>query len=377
MNLQLYKTRLKCLLRNRENMFWCYLFPIILASCFFFAFSNLRTMDSFKTIPIAYINDNLESDPLHQALSEARMSADTLMFTITLTDKENASTLMENREIKAYIVGGTNPSLYVRDSGLNETIIKSFLDRYLQMSATVETILEHNPAAIAQGLISDLMTFDHFVFEAENEKKPDVILIFFYSLLAYTCIFAANWGLEEVVNIQANLSPRGARVNITPIHKMKLFLINMLAAFTTQCGSILLLFLYMYYIIKVDFGDNLALIFITCLIGSLAGLSLGATVGIWIKQKVEVKESILSVVIMTGAFLSGMMFANMKYIVATKLPFLQYINPVNLITDSLYSLYYYDTYERFILNNVILCIMTIVFGMMSYFGLRRKTYASI
>jgi ABC-2 type transport system permease protein len=82
-------------------------------------------------------------------------------------------------------------------------------------------------------------------------------------------------------------------------------------------------------------------------------------------------------VVLGGGFLSGMMFADMKYIVASKLPLLGYINPVNLVTDAMYSLYYYDTYERLYLNIAILCLITVLLGVASYIGIRRKDYASI
>lgn len=380
MSFQLYKTRLKCLLRNKETMFWSYMFPILLSTCFFFAFSNLTTADSFNTISIAYVSqatDTAESDYLKEAINITKISEGTPMFSVTYCDKDKASKLLEDNTIDGYIEGGNNPKLFIKENGMNETIIKSFLDSYLQRAASVENILISNPQAVNEGLLTDILQYDNFVSEKKDEKKPDAILIYFYSLLAFTCIFSANSGLEEVINIQADQSNRGARINVSPIRKMKLFLYNMIAAFTVHCGSLILLFLYMYYMLKVNFGDNLLFTLITCVIGSLTGLSVGAAVGIWVKAKSEVKEAALTVVVLGGGFLSGMMVIDMKYIIADKFPLLSYINPVNLVTDALYSLYYYKTYERFLLNIAILCIITLLLGLVSYIGMRRKNYASI
>jgi ABC-2 type transport system permease protein len=158
---------------------------------------------------------------------------------------------------------------------------------------------------------------------------------------------------------------------------MKLFLCNLAAAYTSQLISILLLFLYMYYGIKVKFGDNLGYLLLICFIGSLAGMTMGACLGVWVKKKAEVKDAMLTAIVLGCAFLSGMMVADMKYLVAQKAPLLGLINPVNLISDSMYSLYYFDTYDRFYLNAAILCVMTILFGIASYIGIRRKNYASI
>jgi ABC-2 type transport system permease protein len=285
--------------------------------------------------------------------------------------------LLDNNDIQAYIAGGEDPVLFVKQNGINETIMKTFLDNYRQTEYSVQTIMEKNPDALNQGLIADVMKYDSYVNEKKDPNKPDALLIYFYALLAYTCIFAANRGLEEVINIQADQSKQGARVNVSPISKMKLFLCNLLASFTVHCGSLILLFVYMYYGIKVNFGDNIVFTFITCLVGSLTGLALGATVGVWVKKKAEVKEAILTMVVLGGGFLSGMMVADMKYLIQEKVPLLSYINPVNLVSDSLYSLYYYDTYDRFLLDMIILCVMTVLLGLLSYLGIRRKNYASI
>jgi ABC-2 type transport system permease protein len=376
MSAQLYFSRLKCLFRNKEAMFWCYLFPIVLATCFFFTFSNLWKLEDFETIPIAYVRGTEANEALEKVLEEA--STDKVkMFEVKICDEKEATSLLESGDIDAYILGSTEPMLYIKKNGLKQTITKSFLDTYRQRSATVATVLQSNPYAIEEGLLEDIMQHNSYLSEVRDDKKPADLLIFFYSLLAFTCIFAGNWGLDEVINIQANLSSRGARVSVSAIPKMKLFLCNILAAFTAHMGSLLLLFLYMYYFVKVDFGNNLLLLFVVCLIGSLTGLVLGAFIGVWVKKKAEVKEAILISVTLAGAFLAGMMMSNIRYMIATKFPLLAYINPVNLITDAMYSLYYYDTYERYTENIVLLCVITVVLGTLAIIGIRRKNFASI
>ena len=377
MMIHLYKARIKCLFRNKEDMFWGYMFPILLATCFFFAFGNIMKSESFDTIPIAYDSQGAEQDPLKTAMTEARMSNGTPMFSITCTDRQSAEKLLDDGKIKAYIIGSADPVMYVKENGISETILKSFLDSYRQISFSAGKIIENNPDALGQGLLQDLLNYDDFVKEDTKGNKPDILLIYYYALLAYTCIYAANKGLGEVINIQADQSLQGARVNVSSINKMKLFLCNLAAAFTVHCGSVLLLFLYMYFGMKINFGGHLIYTFIACISGSLAGITIGATVGVWVKKKAATKEAILNLIVLGGGFLSGMMIVNMKYIIADKVPLLAYINPVNLVSDSLYSLYYYDTHDKFYLNVAILTAMTILFGVMSYIGIRRKNYANI
>lgn len=377
MNFRLYVTRLKCIFRNRQSIFWNFAFPLILSTCFFTAFHNLGNHESFQTIKIAYDRQGTENDEFGKVLSGFKFSENKMMFNITYCDQEKAKKLLEDGKIAAYIVGSEKPELFVKENGLNQTITKDIVDSYRQSQITIQSILEKNPNAVNEGLIDDIMHYDNFVNEKKNQKNPDSILIYYYSLLAFTCMYAAGWGMEETVNIQADLSYKGARMNVSPINKMRLFLCNMAAAFTGHILSVALLFTYMNYALKVDFGSNLGYLLLICFIGSLTGLALGATIGVWVKKRHEIKSAIISLFVLGGGFLSGMMIADIKYMIADKFPLLGYINPVNLITDAMYSLYYYDTYDRFYLDAMILGIITVVLVIASYIGVRRKNYASI
>ena len=377
---KLYITRLKCLFRNKENILWNYLLPIGLVTCYYFAFGNLWSASDFKTISIAYVQTSQEEDavdPLDEALSIAEMTDGVPMFDIVYSSRENASKLLEKGEIKAYIVNDGEPELYVKQNGMNETIVKSFLDSYRRVALTIKGILIEDPDALDKGLLDDVMQYKSYITEKTADVKPDPLLIYYYALIANVCIFASNWGLEEVTNIQANRSYRGARINVSPIKKMKLLLINMLAGFTAQIGSLILMLLYMIKVVNISFGNNIPQLILACFIGSLVGMLFGATVGVWVNKSNGVQQAILTTTVMVGSFLAGMMQADMKYLIAKNLPILSYINPVNLVSDSFYSLYYYDNYDRFYMNITILAVMALVLATVSYVGLRRKTYESI
>lgn len=180
-----------------------------------------------------------------------------------------------------------------------------------------------------------------------------------------------------MVNIQANRSNIGARVNASPVKKMKLLLINMLAAFTAHVGTVIIMIIYMMKILKIDFGNNIPQIILVCFIGSVTGIFVGASVGVLVNKGAGVQSAVMTFINLVGGFLSGMMFVDIKYLIAKKAPVLAYINPINLISDSFYSLYYFDNFDRFYRNIAILGIITVILGAISYLGLRRKTYESI
>ena len=80
---------------------------------------------------------------------------------------------------------------------------------------------------------------------------------------------------------------------------------------------------------------------------------------------------------MVACFLSGMMGITMKYVIDKNVPILNKINPASMITDGFYSLYYYDTLDRFYFNVISLLIFSALMIFISYKGLRRQKYDSI
>ncbi len=77
---------------------------------------------------------------------------------------------------------------------------------------------------------------------------------------------------------------------------------------------------------------------------------------------------------MTMTFLAGMMIIQVKPLIATHLPWLAKINPVNVITDALYALYYFPTLDRFFSNLWTLGVITLLFIGLSFFFMRGKRY---
>ena len=96
-----------------------------------------------------------------------------------------------------------------------------------------------------------------------------------------------------------------------------------------------------------------------------------------IKSNENTKTGILIAITMLGCFLSGMMGITMKYIVDKNIPIINKINPASMITDGFYSLYYYDTLDRFFFNIISLLLFSIIMFIISYNGLRRQKYDNI
>lgn len=376
----IFITRLKCLIRDKQLIFWTLIFPIVLATLFKIAFANLSSSEAFKAIDIAVVNnqDYDKNQGFKRTIEQVSKDGSDKLFNVTFTEEKNAEELLKNSKIAGYIYLNPEINLVVKSSGLTQTVIKTFLDNYKESESTIGTIVKANPKAMGTDLIKDASTYKEYTKEISSSRGvPNTILNYFYTLIAMACLYGGFFGLKEITDIQGDLSKRAARINMAPVHKMKVFLSGLSAAFLIQFTEILILLGYVYFALKVDFGNQLPYILLLSFVGCATGVSLGTMVSALVKKNEGIKVAILITTSMIGSFLAGMQYANMKYIVEKNVPILAYINPATLITDGFYTLYYYNTHERFFINISILTVLSIVFCLITYFIIRRQKYASL
>ncbi len=373
--------RLKCYSRDRQMLFWTLVFPLMLATLFHLAFANLVSIEQFLSIRIAVVDNaayrqNVAFQAALSGVSTDHGEGDPL-FEVTLTDQPGAQKLLEDRKIDGYIEPGDSLKLVVQKTGLNQTIIKSFLDNYQQTVAAVEQVIAVDPSAWQTGMIDRLLVrADYLQAKPVSQAAADPAIIYFYSLLAMTALYGGFWGMRVVTDLQANQSPQGARISVAPVHKMKLLLVDIAAAFTIQYTLMLIVLAFIGLVLKYSFGDQLGLVFLTALAGSFMGVSLGASIAAVIKQREGIKTGILISVSMLMSFFSGMMYHGIKYLVVQAVPAMAWLNPANLMTDAFYALYY-GSVDRCLRNIGGLFAYGAIFCLVAYAVLRRQKYASL
>lgn len=376
-----YKYRIKCIVKDKQMMFWTLLFPIILATLFNLAFSNLSSADDFSIVNIAIVkNDGYEKNKefidVINSISEGE--SDDPVFNIKYTSESYAKDLLSNNKIEGYIYFDKDINLVVKDSGINQTIIKSFIDEYKQTESTIKTIVKKNHEIIHDGGIENITKSEDYIKEVSISKtKVDEKINYFYTLIAMACMYGGFLSLKEVSDLQGNQSAKGARISIVPVNKLKIFMASMVATTTVQVFNLAVLFIYLSFVLKIGFSNQLGYILLASFVGTITGVTFGTCLGVILKKKQGIKVGILIGFTMTMSFLAGMMYDKMKYIINSKIPILGYINPVNLIADAFYSLYYYDTTTKFFINIGILCILSIIFSTITYLAIRRQKYASL
>lgn len=388
-----FKYSLNTLFKNKTLIFWTFAFPLILGTFFDMAFSDIAKNEKLEVFDIAVVekDENEENKIYTTSIDELSIEGDeNQLFNTHYTSLEDAKNLLEKGKITGYVVLDDTPKVVVKSSGIEETILKSVIEEIATSSETIKIFIEEN-VKNADFPIRDYETFiEKLVEEAKDllidtespiedisRQNLDYTTIEFYTLIAMSCLYSGILALYSIDNVLANMSNKGKRVAVSPTRKGILVLSSTLASYVVQVIGLSLLFAYSIFILDVDFGNNLAGIILLSLVGSVAGLSIGLAVATVVKSNENMKTGIIISLTMLGCFLSGMMGISMKYIIDKNVPLINRINPANMITDGFYSLYYYDTPNRFYLNIFSLIAFSLVLIGASIFVLRRQKYDSI
>jgi len=374
----IYKYRIKTILGDKGNMFWTLLFPILLATLFYFTFGSLMTESSeFESVPVAVVEESGNAYFMETLEEEELAKGDSPMLEIQKVDREQAEALLENEDVAGIYEIAEEPALMVKNQGIGQSLLKTVLDSYLQIESTVTNIAMRDPSQVA-GTIAELAQPDGVIehitlgngdynFWREN----------FYALIAMTCLYTSFFGLRGATDMQPGMSVIGARRSITPTPKLTMVLSDMLATVTVMSAILAILLLFLVCVLGIDMGNNVPAIALTTFCGVFVGVMLGMFIGLVLKTKQGVKDGILVSLSLVLSFLSGLMYPNMRFLVENAAPIVNKLNPAALMVDSFYTLDTYGMGERFWLNIIILVVIGGLLCAGSAAVLRRKQYASI
>jgi ABC-2 type transport system permease protein len=275
--------------------------------------------------------------------------------------------------------GGGQISLTVLRRGLNQSVLKTISDRYRQISSTMNNIAQTRPDLIEQ-TIETLSGGIEIEINREiylGRGETDMMLNFFYALLAMTCLYGSFFGHAKIAGIQANLSPLAARRSVSPSKKISMILSDFTASVTVLFVESLIVIAYLVFVLGINFGEQWLLVIFTTFIGSIMGVSLGIFIASFVKGSESTVAGVLSGLVLVLCFFSGLMYGNMKNVIEQRIPVINRINPAAVLSDAYYALVVYDTHSRYIICIITMLIISTIFCIAAAFVLGRKKYASI
>lgn len=374
-----FKYTFKYLFKNKSLLFWTFIFPIILSICFYVAFKDIESNEKLKIIDIAVVqNEQFESSMMiKETLNYLSKENDNQIFNIKYTDKDDAEKLLDSDEIIGYLLIDTEPNIKIKSNGINETIFKYIVEEAYSNSLVINDYI--NDGVLYDKIVEKIMflTEEHNYTKNETNSHISYTMIEYYTLIAMTALYCGMIAINVINKEMANISSIGKRNGVSPIKKSTGILGSLSAAYFVGLIGLSILFIFTIFALKVDYGDYLYRVILIGMLGILAGESLGIFIGTNIKGSENTKTGILIAITMTGSFLSGMMGITMKYLVDSNVPIINLINPAAIITDGLYSVYYYEGLSRYYFNIISLIIFSSILIILSVIKIRRVKYDSI
>lgn len=385
------KYTIKTLFKNKILIFWTFAFPIILGIFFNMAFSNIEKDEVLKVFDIAVVNnEQFEHQSIYkEAIDELSKGKDKL-FNVQYVKKEKADLLLDDSDVEGYIVFENNkPQVVVKENGTYQTMLKFVVNEITQNKIMVTDLSEQairrqmekgNINGDTAKIVSDILN----KIQNQQVKMTDIsssnlsyMQIEYYTLIAMACMYGGMLGLTAINTCLANMSSKGKRISVSPNRKSTVILSAAMGSYFVSLIGLAILMLFLKFVLQVDFGDNLLLVLLLATVGNLAGISLGILIASVFRVSEGAKTGITIAVTMFLSVLSGMMGVTLKYVIDKNAPIVNLVNPNNLITDGFYSLYYYNTLDRYFRDVCYLLVFVAICLIISFVSLRREKYDSI
>ena len=204
--LHLLKYNLKVKLKNFGMTFWPLAFPLILGTLFYFAFGNISDAD-FQTVPVAVVEEAHADQVFLAFLDQIEGGEDKLLSVEKMTDEQGQDKL-EAKKVSGIYYVGTEPSLTVASSGIEESILQSVLSSYDEKYS--EKYVE-NPSVRIDGLWAMLRdSKTAFVRLSLGEQDHDGKRAVFMHWCHVGCLYGCfiGWHSHQITGKSYSSEPR-------------------------------------------------------------------------------------------------------------------------------------------------------------------------
>lgn len=239
---------------------------------------------------------------------------------------------------------------------VNRAILESVVTSYLQSEALIEELATHDPVALSDPTtIENALGLSVSVREVSlTHAQPDSMVRFYYALLGMASIFAAQLAGESVWRLQPTSSAAGARRTVSSTSRMRLLIPTIGACWAVSTTFLAIAFGYICLTAHINFSGREGLCLAGIAASSLLSCGIGALVGALPgRMGSDSRRGILTALTCLLSLFAGLYgepTMELADTVAHVFPAATWLNPVCLIRDLFYTVYYYDTLVPFSLR---------------------------
>ena len=389
---------IRAMLRNNGILIWVVAFPIILATLFMVMFDGMMSNQQAGAIAVGVLADGNYQAPAAEslramlgALAEEGPGEEAFLALTSYADADEANDALIAREVEVLVTVDADgaPQMSVPPNSLNSTheaMVQAVLDRYLQSEAAVSELARNDPAALASPEAVAALTADLMGDEAQTAEvsvlrvDPSEMARFYYALLGFSTAMGANVASVLTERLKANLSPVGARCQMSSMQPARQLGAVLIASWVIVFCCLMAAFCYISFVANVSFAGREALASVACAACALVSCALGMALWALPWLSANVKDAVLTVGVLVLALPAGLYgepALGLSDWLTQHMPWLQAINPSVQAANAFYALTYYDSLVPFFQTlGTILAIAAVLFAVAAL-CMRRQRYASL
>lgn len=371
-------------IREKSNIFWTMIFPLILATLFHFTLGEMLDQNGMETISAAYVTQSAAESaesPSHQekdSFLEYLESFDNSWLKILPMTEKEAENALKNDEILGTFYGGEEKSLTIGENSTYTSILSQVLEIYEKNEVLIARIAQDHPEHLSDAVaaLEDYKTCTETV--TFGGTSMDSVQNYFFALIAMTCLYGSFMGMYNAVGVQANTSVLGARLTAGCVKRYKSIAASLLSSWMISFLEVLILLFYMDVILgDIDLSGQILQIFVICAAATLYSCSLGMVIGTVGSWSANLKNGIVVAVSMACSFAADLMLSGVKSAIETYAPVINRINPGALTTDAFYSVLVYNDTEKYFRSLILLTVFALLLLTAAVLSMRRMRYESI
>ncbi len=330
--------------------------------------------------------DRLVSEKI-EAGEETEQDKENFLTLVQAKDAAEGEQWLKEKKVNALIY--IDDPIYFKtrgDSSFDAMIVRQMIEGFTHFSDICKSIAEGyirgdfpmpDAATFTKSATDDLKAnLFQGINKSNRNRSIDGNMSFFFAVLAYVIFFPISAGVEAVAHVEADQTGGGLLGAVSPVSKGKRFFASFLPKILFQIVLGLLFYGYTQ-ILGIDYGGRHGYIILMIIIGTLAAVLTGTALGSILPVSAGVKTGLGVALPLAFGFCAGMMSKEVQTLLIEKAPALLAINPIAMMSNSLYALNGDGDLSRYFYQIAGLGIYTAVCAVLTIVGMRRLRYESL
>jgi ABC-2 type transport system permease protein len=332
-------------LRDKKNLAIMTLFPIVLIVILGAAFSKVMG-DSVDLGKIDVLYTIKTEGNVSTAFEGLKKDIDNLNVEFTKIDNiEEAKDSIKDSKYSAYVLiddSSKEITLYKNERyDFNASIIQGILDTFKQSYNVIAEITLENPQVIPEIIKED--NSKYVTLEALDKKKqPRAIDYYGVTMTTLIILYAsmtAAYGIKKEETLKT-----GNRMKVSPVTKGEVFAGKVLGFWLITVIEVAIVLLFSKYVIKVDWGNDMGVIFLILLSEIFIAVSIGVAVSYLTKSE-GAMTGILNLLIPVMVFLGGG-YVPLEQFNSGILTTLSKVSPMTWVNQSILNVIYANDFDK-------------------------------